>query len=241
MKKINQKITGAAISLLLIQSIFATGNSLDNYKSGVYIGAQAGYATIDDGSNIRDYAMQVAPSGDVNINSNNIGEKIFIGFSGNPFIAFEAGGTFYPNKYYKDIGNDYAIFTTKMYSIDVMGKGTLPLEKISQTLAGWNIYTKLGMSWGFASYIINKKNGVNVSIDQSSPGFGYGLGVEYKFTDHFGIDFSWSGLLSIKKPYFNNNGGFVYGETIIYNRTPNFNINYTPSTNLFAIGLTYKF
>lgn len=240
MNKINHKLIVVAISSLFGQAVFAADNSLEDYNPGCYIGAQAGYAMIDDGGYVEDYAMYMAPSNSVNIKSNNIGEKVFIGYSLNPFVAFEADGTFYPNKYYKDSYNDSTIFTTKMYSVDVMLKLTLPLEKASKNLVGWNAYTKLGMSWGFASYIINTGDG-SINLDKNSPGFGYGLGVEYKFNDHFGVDLSWSGLLSIQKPYVNNDGAFVYGKTTIYDRGPSSESNYIPSANLFAIGLTYKF
>ena len=241
MNKINQKLIVVAISSLFGQAVFAAGNSLDDYNSGCYVGAQAGYAAIDDGGDVKEFATYIAPSDSVNIKSNNIGDKVFIGYSINPFVAFEAGGTFYPNKYYKDSYSDSTIFTTKTYSVDVMLKLTLPLEKASKNLVGWNAYTKLGMSWGIANYIINKEYGSSINIDKNSPGFGCGLGVEYKFNDHFGIDLSWSGLLSIHKPYVDNDGAFVYSKTTYYNYGPSHEDNYIPSANLFAVGLTYKF
>lgn len=241
MNKINQRLVVVAISSLFGQAVFAADNSLEDYNPGCYIGAQAGYAVIDDGG-VKDYAAYRAPSGNVNTKSNNVGEKVFVGYSLSPFVAFEADGTFYPNKYYKDSDyNNATIFTTKMYSVDVMLKLTLPLEKASKNLVGWNAYTKLGMSWGFANYIIHKEDGSSISINQNSPAFGCGLGAEYKFNDHFSIDLSWSGLLSIKKPYVNDEGTFVYGKTTIYDRGPSSESSYIPSANLFAVGLTYKF
>ena len=50
--------------------------------------------------------------------------------------------------------------------------------------------------------------------------FGYALGLGYNFTDHFGIDLSWSG---------------IYGDKITDSNSK------IPSTYLIALGLSYKF
>ena len=61
--------------------------------------------------------------------------------------------------------------------------------------------------------------------------FGYALGLGYNFTDHFGIDLSWSG---------------IYGDKLNKKSTVEATIEElkkfrVPAVNLIALGVSYKF
>ncbi|MBU0744732.1 MAG: porin family protein [Gammaproteobacteria bacterium] len=219
---LHNKILIGVVILMAGQSVFAAKNSLADYKSGFYLGAQAGYASTGYGSGPEDYMSQ-EHGGTKNISKSDFGGRLFVGYSFIPYFSLESGWTYYPrNKY---LGYDYCTLTTGFNTIDLMAKAILPLERLSPQFVGWNVYGKLG-----AAITVMKDGATNKKDDKKVIVLpAYGLGVGYNFTDHIGVDLSWFGVYSSKNVKVRLDGD-----------TSN-TMYIKPHGNIVALGLTYKF
>jgi hypothetical protein len=212
----------------------AKSNSLANYEPGFYIGAQGGYGKTSEGDGPQKKAVSYSPSAEID-NKSAIRGRLFMGYSFTPNWSFEWGFTLYPSNTYKaDITvlgvtlANYYKFKTDFAGIDFMAKGILPLEQLSTKLTGFNLYAKLGLVMTFTYYERNHyflSEAEKILVFGTRPGYGIGLG--YNFTDHFGVDLSWSGVISFDKLNSNHMAVRDY--------------KHIPSAYLIGLGLTYKF
>lgn len=213
---------------------FAANNTLADYRHGIYVGVQGGYGLIDDEKygfedDINDtynFIINNFPNSNVSkeIDRGGIGGRVFLGFSIIPYLSLETGYGLYPHNTYKlnvtapaslsDLSEDIDV---SEQTFDLVGKVILPLEVMSPALAGWNVYGKFGAAWVWTD--VNDGSHFNIRP-------AYGLGIGYNFTDAFGIDVSWTQIL----------GGSGDTDSFWDQQIEN-----VPATNLFAIGITYKF
>lgn len=225
------------------QTVFA-GNSLADYKPGFYIGGQAGFARTNEGSGPEDmmnilYNIPNEPRFK-NMSKGRFGGRLFVGYSFLPYFSLDSDFTLYPSNVFKATGEDdenvkytYS-FKTNFYTIDLMVKGVLPLERVSSVFTGWNMYAKLGAAITRVKYnrfVESEANVQSDAITNTSIRPCYALGLGYNFTDNFGVDLSWSGVYSRNKIEL-----IKIDED--YNMFPKGKI---PSANLIALGITYKF
>ncbi|CAL7962317.1 putative OMP_b-brl domain-containing protein [Gammaproteobacteria bacterium] len=237
----NKLLVGSVI-LVAGQAVFAGSNSLADYQPGFYVGAQGGYARTNEGRVPEDvinrgYDLLGNQPKSKDINKGKLGGRLFVGYSFLPYFGLETGCAYYPSNEYKFSGRNTITgasgglnFNVRFYTVDFMAKGVLPLEVLSSSFVGWNLYGKLGAAVALVHYKLetqgdtnsneNRTNQINASIVPS-----YALGIGYDFTDHFGIDVSWAGVYRSGK--FDN----------IKSR----NFSATPSANLVSLGISYKF
>jgi opacity protein-like surface antigen len=111
-----------------------------------------------------------------------------------------------------------------------MAKGVLPLEVLLRSIAGWSLYGKLGAAIAIAHYkcemtgVLSSEEDVMNQINAALVPT-YAIGVAYNFTDHFGLDLSWTGIYSKKK----------------LDDTQHRDYSATPRANFIALGISYKF
>jgi len=231
------------VTLFLSQGVYAADNKLSDYQSGFYVGVLGGYQriSIDWGG---DVTYQPAGGvayrfGDYVTRSDDKGKiagKLFLGYSFCPYFSIDTGYTYYPNNKLSATvaipgeAPDSFSFKYAIHTIDLMPKFTLPLEKISYALAGWNLYGKFGPVLA-VTVLSNNSNG---ELTGGTYGVkpAYALGIGYNFTDHFGVDFSWSGIFSRDK---------LLDSIITAHRGSKTAVKYVPSVMLFGVSLTYKF
>jgi len=245
----HNKFLIGVLALAASQMSLAKGNGLADYEPGFYIGLQGGRAWTNEGSGPEDFANKIydltREPKSRDINNRKFGGKVFVGYSFSPYFSVDGGFTLYPSNEFKAEGIVDAVmgtkgsynFKTNFYTIDLMAKGILPLEKLSPTLSGWNVYAKLGAALTRVKYKCGEHNlrrrgswdgeHAKVSIRPC-----YALGLGYNFTDNFGVDLSWSGVYSwnrIKMNYDNATGEYRISAK-----------DEVPSANMVAIGLSYK-
>lgn len=217
---IRSKLLVGIMALVIAQLTFAKNNSLADYNRGVYVGGQVGYAETDFGSGPEDY-MRRFPG--ATTSRGNIGGRMFVGYSLLPYLSLETGLTIYPHVRYSNNFQSYEY--SSFGAQDLMVKGIFPLERLSTSLTGWNVYGKLGMA------VVCIKDSNNDDRDYKvNPA--YGLGIGYNFTDHFGVDLSWSGMYSNDKPSATD-----IKDVVLYKTS----LNKAPSANIVALGFSYKF
>lgn len=191
----------------------------------------------------------------------------YIGYSLFPWLSVEAGYTQFTNN--KDslalaytvnvpetaltpainanINTNMAV-TYKTWAIDLVAKG------IWQVTDAWSLFAKAGLAyvnvtnqidvWGSASVatpggtFVDPITGQTFVIPATSDGASgsdstkntnsvirptYGVGVAYNFTPEFAMDLAWTGIY-----------GTIYSSS-------NMNVVQIPNTNMFTLGLSYKF
>ena len=239
----NIKVLLSLVIFTISQTVFAANNTLSDFRPGFYLGAQVGYASLDEGSGFEDaikYEYNDVTSNNKfyevskDINTAGIGGRGFLGYSFTPYFSLEAGYSLFPDngyRYEEEYPNikDISI-NTEAYSIDLVGKAIFPLEKMSPAFAGWGIYAKLGVAYTYSTYQrVDKLSWPDtITMTTSAIRPAYGAGISYNFTDKFAVDFSWTGT------YGKN---FVTEEDISFTSK----IQAIPTTNLFAFGISYKF
>ena len=160
---------------------------------------------------------------------------------------------FFPSKKIKVVWQDYRerdAYIEYEYKrsplIAFVGKVALPLEHLSPRLTGWNIFGKLApiaaLTQGKAliSYkkmLVDYLTGSFTPAEESTyekrevkVSLLYALGISYNFTDHFGVDLTYSGLCSRNKSKLTINSSGTY------QLEPG-----VPSERLMAVGVTYRF
>ena len=227
---LRSKILISAMILATSGSAFAgsnpfldTGNSLKDYQPGFYVGGQMGYARTIEGSGVEDLVNQLG--GARNINKRNLGGRMYAGYSIVPYLSVELGHSIYPTNDYtsKAVGN----YHRPHKATDLMVKGVLNMEQFAPSLAGWSLFAKVGPAMTISSFKLDDvKSSTKYNIRPA-----YALGFGYNFTDHFGLDLTWSGMYSKDKLTIKD----------IANATPDSLANSVPSANLVALGFTYKF
>jgi hypothetical protein len=230
---LRSKVLISAMILAVSGSAFAgsnpfldTGNSLKDYLPGFYVGGQMGYARTIEGSGAEDLVNQTA--GKRYINKRNLGARLYMGYSIVPYLSAELGHSLYPTNDYSVKGvNGTGSYHRPHFATDLMVKGILNMETFSPSLAGWSTFAKAGIAMTISSAEINKVSSNTKYHFRPA----YALGFGYNFTDHFGLDLTWSGMYSKDK---------VKAKDII-GATPDSLANKTPSANLVALGFTYKF
>ncbi len=211
MKKVIYLLSGLA--LLVVSNVYA---AID-YKSGPYVGGQLGGSIVDEGSGYGQY-INTSSVG----NFTGIGWRAYAGYSFTPFLSLESGySSYYKVKYTSSAGN----IQLSTYTIDLVGKLTLPLGKISDSLSHFSVYGKGGGAY------------VNMHTDMSTPTVAvsktvgtirptYGAGIIFSFNDNIAIDLSWMGILGRARLKPTDNA--VLAQPV-------------PNCNLFTFGLAYKF
>lgn len=217
--------------------IFASNNTLDDYRPGIYIGVQGGYAFSHKALGLKDYVndqydyiIDNYPNTDVSkeIKQNGFGGRVFLGISILPYISMETGYTLNPDNKYKltvispaSLSYMNTDVDISLSSFDLVAKLILPLERLSSVLAGWNVYGKAGAAVVHSDYT-TLTEGCD-DYNRIRPTYGFGVG--YNFTDSLGVDLSWAQTLGnmpkvlvLIPPY----------------RT-------VPTTNLISAGIFYKF
>jgi len=198
---------------------------LDEYDPGLYIGGQLGLAGTNEGDDVENYFKTLSNH---KIRRGGLGGKLFLGYSFNRYFSLEGGGTIYPdNKYegwfsgmFRNISED---FKSKLYTLDLMAKGTLPFG-----YSGWNGYLKLGLALvksKFSYSLGDRQRRVTFLHKDNSftPKVGYAVGIGYQFNEHFGLDVSISGVYSSDKVKLEDEGKKV------------------PGAVMWGLGFTYKF
>ncbi|MBU0744504.1 MAG: outer membrane beta-barrel protein [Gammaproteobacteria bacterium] len=242
----------STFALIISPVIFAQGNSVVDFRPGVYIGAQGGLAWTNEGDGPSDFVDHIydithTPHSK-NTDKGSWGGRLLIGYAFNPYFALDGGFTLYPNNKYTANGLNQAEehtykFKTSFYGIDLMAKGILPLEILSPNFCGWSIYAKLGIVAARSSFetemdgVAFNPTSEHSTINNTALRPGYSLGIGYNFTDDFGVDLSWSGVYGINKIGMTCDTNGVCGTTI----TAGGNKQTTPYASLLALGISYKF
>ncbi|MFA6409255.1 MAG: outer membrane beta-barrel protein [Gammaproteobacteria bacterium] len=210
------------------------------YTPGFYIGVQAGFGRIDEGSGYKDAADWVfsypgATSTTKDTSQGGFAGRAFLGYSFNPYFGLETGYTYLTNNKYKatwvlsgdtDLSEDVKF---KTWAWDLLAKATLPLND------SWDVYAKLG-----AAYVKANSSGTtdlnagtedidSANFSKSAIRPAYGLGITYKFNPNWSMDLAWNGIYGKSKTSFNSSTGTISNQS-----------NVIPTINTIMLGLTYN-
>lgn len=208
MKKIICVLSG------LIFTIASNVYAAKDYQPGPYLGGQIGWGRLDEGSGYKDASGQHSLGGFT-------AGRAYGGYSFTPIFSIEAGYSNYPN-------NTYSVFTNtsisntnvKLYTIDLVGKLTVPLKKLPGILSYFSLYGKGGAAYS------NTKIESNVTKTKDTIMPTYGAGIIYNFNDNIAVDASWTGVLG--RNYVENANDIAVGKIPV------------PTGNMFTIGASYK-
>ncbi|MBU0744989.1 MAG: outer membrane beta-barrel protein [Gammaproteobacteria bacterium] len=201
-------------SILLIASI---NTYAMERESGPYLGGQIGWGRIDEGNGYRNY-IESKPSHDVELGTFTAW-RAYGGYHFAPFFSIESGYSYYPDNTYT---SSEGSINAKSYTIDLVGKIILPLEKLGKPFASLSIYGK-----GGAAYINTKIDNTIDNVKNNSETImpTYGAGIIYNFTDNIAVDASWTGVMG--RNYINSTNDVATKNPV-------------PNCNLFTLGLSYK-
>lgn len=216
---LKSKVLIGAIVLAASGSAFAGANTLKDYQPGLYLGGQMGYARTIEGSGPEDLVN--LSTGAKTIDKRKLGARLYMGYSIAPYLSIEIGHSLYPTNDYAVNGNSVIRIPHK--ATDLMAKGILQMENFSPSLAGWTTFAKAGACMTVSSGEIAGVSSSTNYIFRPA----YALGFGYNFTDHFGLDLTWSGMYS-KDKLSTKETLESFGKKV-------------PSANLVALGFTYKF
>jgi len=211
-------------STVLMLAIAAGSSYAINYLPGPYIGGQAGWGRIDEGQGYQKWADS-QPTRKIHLGTFS-SLKGALGYSFIPFFSVEGSYNYYPENNYSDT-NNYSI-NVKTYAIDLVGKVIVPLAILNESLYRLGIYGKFG-----GAYLNTKINstiaGGSKKQSNNSIRPTYGFGITFSFTDNIALEGSFSSICG------KNRVNSYSGDATLLAANP------TPSANLFALGLYYKF
>lgn len=216
------KLSKIAAGVIFTSSaLFAT--AVQAATPGFYLGAQVGAGRAYEGDTLKNIYQSFSS---YKISEGGISGRILAGFNFNQYFGLEGGYTKFANNSY----TAYAIYNTtyKTSAFDVVGKGYLPLDLLTDTLSEKiNLYGKVGLA-----YVMHKADTsinlaalgtLNNSNSKNNVRPTYGVGASYNFTKNFLADISWTqiqGKGDLVKEGFDN---------------------FSPKTNLLALGVSYAF
>jgi opacity protein-like surface antigen len=180
------------------------------YESGPYFGGQIGWGRLDEGNGYKQYINGNTQLG------NFTAWRAYGGYSFNPILSVEAGYSSYPDNKYSGTSS----INVKAYTIDLVGKVTIPLSKLPGVLSYFSIYGK-----GGAAYANTKISGLIVKAKETVMPT-YGAGIIFNFTDNIAVDASWTSVLG--RNYVENSNDVITG------KVP------APTGHMFTLGLSYK-
>ncbi|PNT86367.1 outer membrane protein [Coxiella burnetii] len=212
--------------------------------AGFYVRGEAGYGLVDKKSGtskVNFTGVTLTENSHTNTKkSRGFNGRVAIGYAFNPYFSLESGFT-YCHPAYRDVniaGSALPLFSSvqaegrqkiNLYSIDLMGKATLPIDNFYAFIEGGVAYvhtkfaafTETGTA--VSPLLPPVTSSVAVKVPSSSKGYirpKAGIGVGYNITQNIGVDVSYSR---------------VFGQGKINNT------NYLPNLNAVTLGLTYKF
>lgn len=203
-------------------------------QAGFVIGLQGGVAVFDNGNGpkdgFNDLANLLRPfSSKIVTESNSVPAvgRVYLGWDFNQYFGIETGLSGFSNtsdKLEATFLNGRQFnekFTYETYAWDIFGKASLPFSP------SFSAYAKLGAA--YVNYKIKKETtGV---LDQSRTNSAFrpagGLGINYNFSDNFGMDLSWLCILGKSKT--------SYVRPMVRNLD-----SVIPTTNSFLLGIHYK-
>jgi opacity protein-like surface antigen len=224
-----------------VSSVFASGFIQD---AGPYVGAQGGLARAYYGNDFKN-TVEKFPTHDVT--EGGFGGRLYAGWSFNPYLGIEGGYTqFANNKYsasasYDDgFGDSISVSgdgKVKTNAWDVVGKVSLPFGSFNPALSGLSVYAKGGAAYvtADASGDVTASEtifGVTSTASQNFSGTAHdwepvvGAGIAYTFANNLGLDVSFTHTQG------HNSSVNLQDGTVTVK---------APSTNLAAIGVSYKF
>jgi len=191
--------------LIIASNVYAM-----DYQPGPYLGGQIGWGRIDEGGGYKQYVNGKTDLG------NFTGWRAYGGYSFTSIFSMEGGYSHYPDNNYTLAATNINIET---YTIDLVGKITIPLEKIAKSFSPFSIYGK-----GGAAYSNTKVDGSVVVRSKETIMPTYGAGIIFNFTDNIAVDASWTSVLG--RNYVES--GDVTGKVPV------------PTGHMFTLGLSYK-
>ncbi len=240
---LNKFLSGLFI-LICWQAAFAGKNTLADYQPGFYVGAQGGLGWVHDGNDLVHFMdnaySQSGGTKSRNSEKNKFGGELLVGYSFSPYFSLEVATIFYPGAKEEIVLKGISQYIEYKNSAFIVlgGKAILPLERLSSSLTGWNVFGKLGPVFTLQNkdqLFFSKSLGNIIMLHsdktEAKIGLSYTLGVGYNFTDHFGVNLSYSGVYSFNKSKYTSDevNDRYYLELG------------APSRNLLTVGIAYKF
>jgi hypothetical protein len=243
-KKISFLLTGI---LLILNFCAWADNNKDQYAAdtdqgiytpGPYVGIKFGYSTVD--INDGDFKNFLKTQGDFSEDKHWQASTFVVGWSFARYFSLEGSYTDYPDKEYEvnkymaqvddTIKYEY-IFETKSW--DIVAKLALPLSVITPFLKKWDIYGKSGIAYTTGDLSQFAADDEITKHQKSSAWLPiYELGLTYNLNKYLAFDLSWTrikGKNSLKYGQDANNNMLVTNNNVI------------ATTNLFEIGINFKF
>lgn len=179
-------VASAITGMMFASSAFATT------VNGFYLGAQLGESSSDyqnDSSGIQDFYDANALYG-ASVDNKAFAGRAYLGYQFNKFVAAELGYTYLGDTEFNNIlgisGIDAAL---RQHAGDLSAKVMLPITRQFEVFA-----------LGGAAYVYASPEDVSSTAKLLGYGNGssegsftptYGLGAEYDFTQHWGLDLTW--------------------------------------------------
>ncbi|MBY0545006.1 MAG: outer membrane beta-barrel protein [Gammaproteobacteria bacterium] len=176
----------ATTMLAASTSVFATA------KNGLYLGLQMGESKAnysDNSSGLNSFFSQpTLPN--ASIDENSFAGRLYMGYQWNKFIAAELGYNYLGNVQFNNIfGISGADADLRQQAADLSAKVMLPITKQFNVFAlGGGAYV-----WAKAWNTSTTADTMGVEVGSSQGTFTpvYGLGADYDFNEHWGVDVSW--------------------------------------------------
>jgi len=199
-------------------SISETVTSVSTFNPGVYFGLQAGYGEVG-------WKKVKGSTNNFRVNDDaSLTGRIFVGYDFTKYWAAEFGYTYFSAKTkIQSPSSGVALSDVRTQALDLVGKGKLPVQD------NFDIYAKAGIGL-MMSKGINKASNSGTTIgnadQQNNLAAVVGFGGEYYFNSNLWLDLSWT----------KNFVGKNFGQT-----TSSYYGPYQPNTDLYAVGIAYKF
>lgn len=217
-----KKVLVGAAALGLTVAALANGNSVpvvtavpaSEFNPGIYLGLQAGYGVAGWYRVKDDYSVS---------DDNGLAGRLLLGYDFTKYWAAEVGYTYFGGKSKLKDGASTAVSEIRTQAFDLVAKGKIPV------VDKFDIYGKAGiaylMSKGIRKAVDAGDSWVGSNDKQNNVAAVLGLGADYYFKPNLWMDLSWTKYIVGKK----------FGGTTSYVD------NYQPDTDLFVLGLNYKF
>ncbi len=217
MKKLNKLSYNFTLLVML------TGSALNTYASGLYLGVDSGYGTINT-STTNGYRFT---NNTTSQSSGNILAGLIAGFDFNNYIGLELAYNYIASSQYAIGENSSSNFNVNQQIYDLGITGHFPLGLLGKSLNNFSLFGKAGIGYSNTSfsggYTINRPYSNIVAFPGSSSNFVpvFAAGLEYDI-----------GQIGIQ-------AGYKYaGSNTISNGSQNIA---TTSNNLYTISLLYHF
>lgn len=234
------KLTSAIASIALATTLAVS--AAQAATPGFYLGVQAGTARADE-SKLNNALLAVfnevgedMPSGSTLTYTSSEGGfsgRIFGGYNFTRYFGIEAGYSKIANNSYditySSIGNSgTSKLTLKTDAIDVVAKGYLPLDMLTDTLSeNLNLYGKAGLAYvnHKAESSRSQTGAATITSTDSKKQYRpvFGVGASYNFTKEVAMDISYTRI---------QGKGDLLADGFK---------NYSPAVNMLALGVSYTF